>query len=339
MIANAVWIAQRPLYLAHYLRRMDWQLFERFMEHTRQRRGISRPMQWLLIVWHALRYNVSLLECYQFGFFDLAHEDRARWAGTGTMYEFQRRANPPETRDVLADKRQFFEAYRPFFRHSLYTREKVETQPDLATQILCAHETLVFKGAKGNCGAGIEFWASSELDPTHLADWMRERDFGLVESNLMQHPDLQHLSPSGVNTVRIFTALDATDRCRILGCRLRIAVDSPVDNLAAGNLAAPVEETTGEVTGPGVYSDVTRTPESVHPVTGVPIEGFRIPFWEETLALARAAAEHRSQNRSVGWDIVITPEGPGLIEGNHDWCKLVWQLPVQRGLKQLLKDL
>ena len=43
------------------------------------------------------------------------------------------------------------------------------------------------------------------------------------------------------------------------------------------------------------------------------------------------------QNRSIGWDIVITPEGPGLIEGNHDWCKLVWQLPVGRGLKLLLE--
>lgn len=78
-------------------------------------------------------------------------------------------------------------------------------------------------------------------------------------------------------------------------------------------------------------------PESVHPVTGVAIEGFQIPYWPETLALVREASERHPQNRSIGWDIVITPEGPGLIEGNHDRCKLVWQLPVGRGLKHLLE--
>ncbi len=52
--------------------------------------------------------------------------------------------------------------------------------------------------------------------------------------------------------------------------------------------------------------------------------------------MVKEASELHPQNRSIGWDIVITPDGPGLIEGNHDWCKLVWQLPVGRGLKTLL---
>lgn len=43
------------------------------------------------------------------------------------------------------------------------------------------------------------------------------------------------------------------------------------------------------------------------------------------------------QRKSSGWDIVVTPIGPGLIEGNHDWCKLVWQLPVKKGLKKELE--
>jgi len=166
---------------------------------------------------------------------------------------------------------------------------------------------------------------------------MRSRDLGLVEERVKQHPTLDALSPSGVNTVRIFTCLDAHMRAHILGCRLRISVNSTVDNMAAGNLAAPVDEATGRVVGPGVYSDMTRAPETIHPVTGVPIQGFQIPFWQETLSMVREASELHPQNRSIGWDVVITPGGPGLIEGNHDWCKLVWQLPVGRGLKHLLE--
>jgi hypothetical protein len=35
-------------------------------------------------------------------------------------------------------------------------------------------------------------------------------------------------------------------------------------------------------------------------------------------------------------DIAITNRGPELIEGNHDWCKLLWQLPAKKGLKHML---
>jgi hypothetical protein len=159
----------------------------------------------------------------------------------------------------------------------------------------------------------------------------------LVETYIVQHPDLNKLSPSGVNTVRIFTQLTAQGEVEILGCRQRISINSPVDNLAAGNIAAPINESTGIIDGPGVYSDITKSPESKHPLTGIDIVGFQVPFWKECLELVDRAAKKHPQNKSIGWDIVVTEQGPGLIEGNHDWCKLVWQLPVNEGLKRLLE--
>ncbi|MCB0472537.1 MAG: hexapeptide transferase, partial [Flavobacteriaceae bacterium] len=141
----------------------------------------------------------------------------------------------------------------------------------------------------------------------------------------------------GLNTVRIITQLNAEDKVDIIGSRLRITVNSAVDNLAAGNIAAPIDPDSGVVTGPGVYSDITKEDEEKHPVTGVPIIGFKIPFWNETLAMVKEAALLHKENRSIGWDVAITDEGPELIEGNHDWCKLLWQLPVKHGLKPVLE--
>ena len=329
-------LPRRLLYFAYYLRRLDRARLAAFMDHLRAQKGLSRPAQWARIIRDSLRYNISILEYYQFGFFNMSPEEKATWAGTGTMYEFQRRANPPRKREILEDKCRFHDAYRQFFRHAIYTRKELEAQPDLAHHILSSHARLVFKPAKGNCGVGIAFVDAASLKADDLVPFMSRNGYDLVEEAIQQHPDLMALSPSGVNTVRIFTALDAEDRCHILGCRLRISVNSEVDNMAAGNLAAPIDDATGRVTGPGVYSDITRPPEAKHPVTGTPIEGFQIAFWPETLELARAASLLHRQNRSIGWDIVITPEGPGLIEGNHDWCKLVWQLPVGKGLKPML---
>jgi hypothetical protein len=118
---------------------------------------------------------------------------------------------------------------------------------------------------------------------------------------------------------------------------MRISVDCEVDNLAAGNLAAPIDEDTGLISGPGVYSDITKTPETYHPVTGTKLPGFHIPYWKEILNMVKEASLLHPQNKSIGWDVVLTPNGPGLIEGNHDWCKLVWQLPVDKGLKNKLE--
>ena len=107
--------------------------------------------------------------------------------------------------------------------------------------------------------------------------------------------------------------------------------------MAAGNLAASIDLQTGRVDGPGVYSDITKEDELIHPVTKTVIIGFEIPFWEECLEVVKSAALHNINNRSIGWDVAITDEGPELIEANHDWCKLLWQLPVKKGLKEELE--
>lgn len=307
------------------------------MKHTKQGQQVGYPEQLVCMISNTLRYNISLLESYQFGFFSLNPEQREKWAGTGTMYEFQREANPPSTRSLLSDKRRFFQAYRRYFRHQMYTIADLEAQPNLCEQLLSENETLVFKKAEGNCGAQVAFVQTKDLIASQLTFNLIARGYDLVETYINQHTELSKLSPTAVNTVRIFTLLDSHNNVHILGCRLRISIESAVDNMAAGNVAAPIDEATGVVCGPAVYSDITKSPIESHPITGTRILGFQIPFWMETVELAKEASILHPENRSIGWDIAITADGPGLIEGNHDWCKLVWQLPVRTGLKHLLQ--
>ena len=327
---------RRLAYLGYYFRQMNWAQLRRFMGHVREQHEMGQMQQTIAFLRDSLRYNISPLEWYQFGFVSLSSEEKSTWAGTGTMYEFQRKANPPDQREILNDKRAFHRAYREFCRHGLWSLEDLQQDPTLVERILAEHDKLVFKDATGNCGTSVRIMPTEELKAPVLTCCMSDNGFDMVESYIQQHPVLQALSPSGVNTVRIFTLIDEKGAYRVLGCRLRISIDSPVDNLAAGNLAAPIDERTGVVDGPGVYSDITRKPETVHPVTGASIEGCQIPFWQETLEMVEKASRLHPQNRSIGWDVAITEEGPGLIEGNHDWCKLVWQLPVKRGLKRML---
>lgn len=328
---------KRVLYLGYYIKQLDRAKFSLFLNYTAKLTGKSKAFLITDVLTSVFRYDISLLEYFQFGFFEKDDGARKKWAGTGYMYEYQKIMNPPSKRDILNDKTLFYKNYKDFFKHHVYTLDELKSD-SVNPEKLWEHPTIVLKETEGKCGLGTAFVRSADYDTQSLIAYMSDKGFDLAETFVQQHPELNRLSPSGVNTVRIFTQLNARDEVEILGCRQRISVDSPVDNLAAGNLAAPIDETTGLINDSAVYSDITKPPEEKHPVTGVPINGFQVPYWPECLSLAKRAALRHPQNRSIGWDIVVTPNGPGLIEGNHDWCKLVWQLPVHQGLRHILES-
>jgi len=327
---------KRTLYLGYYLKQMKWSLLKEFLSYTSKLTGKSKSNLLLASIRDVYKYNISILEYFQFGFYNKTQETKEEWAGTGTMYEFQKIANPPNERIILDDKRLFYKKYKEFFIHDLYSLEELKQNPTIIDALLTKEKKVVLKEASGKCGAGVKICHTENLHSESLLKMMQEGEFDILETYIKQHSQMQELSPSAVNTIRIFTQIRKGGQYEVLGCRIRISVNCEVDNLAAGNLAAPIDKKTGIINGPGVYSDITKAPESVHPITAVSIVGFQIPYWEEILTMVKIASLKHPQNRSIGWDVVLTENGPGLLEGNHDWCKLVWQLPVNKGLKYRL---
>lgn len=332
---------RRLLYIAYYFKQLNKPLLKKFIRYVHKYYRLSRPEQWIAMLYNVLRYNISLLEYYQFRFFEIDPSDKKDWAGTGFMYEFQLKMNPKKARHILDDKRLFAKEYNEFLVHQVEDITSLKANPERGAQLLQNPSgKIVFKAADGKCGAQVLIEPTEKYTTDQIIHFLENSEYDLVEEFILQHEKLNRLSPSAVNTVRIFTQLNAKNEVDLLGCRQRISVNSQVDNLAAGNLAAPINPTTGRICGPAVYSDITKLDESKHPITQTPIEGYQLPYWNETLELVKRAALKHPQNRSIGWDVVITERGPGLIEGNHDWCKLLWQLPVKQGLKkELLKYL
>lgn len=329
---------KRLLYLGYYVKNLDKPKFKQFLNYVSETEKKSKTSIISDIISSTLKYNISILEYFQFRFYKLTDAERKKYAGTGYMYEYQLRMNPKDKREILDDKRLFYKKYSKHVLHITASLEDLKSNSSLAEKLLSKNSgKVVLKVSDGKCGAQVIIINSSEHTPNSLLALMEKEGYDLAEEYIIQHPDIMKLSPSAVNTVRIFTQLNEKDEVELLGCRLRISINSHVDNLAAGNIAAPIDDETGIISGPGIYSDITKTPESVHPVTGVKITGFQIPFWKETIALVKNAAKEHPENRSIGWDVVITEQGPGLIEGNHDWCKLVWQLPVNKGMKPVLE--
>lgn len=330
---------KRLLYILYYWKELDKPKFNKFINYVSEKTGRSKLSIGKSILADSLRYNISLLEYFNFKFYEIEAPEKETYAGTGFMYEYQLTMNPKAGRNVLEDKLSFLKDYAAFVQHDFASLHDLEKDASVSERLLKNNSgKIVLKDSKGQCGIGIVVKKTGELNPATLVTALKETNNDFAEEFVTQHPDLMGLSPSGLNTIRIITQLNKNNEVDLLGCRLRITINSSVDNLAAGNIAAPIDEKTGIVTGPGVYSDITKNDESIHPVTGVKIIGFQVPFWKETIAMIKNAALINTSNRSIGWDVAITQNGPELIEGNHDWCKLLWQLPVKKGLKPLLQS-
>ena len=328
---------KRVLYLGYYLKGLDRKKLGKFLRFASHSTGISRLRLLGSAVAAVFKYNISILDYFLFRFYELPEKERLLWAGTGFMFEYQKKMNPENVRGLLEDKLSFHQRYGRFTHRGFASVSQITEDPGLA-QVLIDKPAgkLVLKNSLGQAGKEISVLDSRDLSPAVLIQTMKAGNFDLVEEFIVQHPDMEKLSDSGINTARLITQVNE-GHVEILAARLRITIDSFVDNLAAGNAAAPVDPLTGKVAGPAVFSDIVKPDITVHPLTGVPILDFQIPFWKEALDMVREAALVVPGNRSVGWDVAFTPRGPLLIEGNHNWCKILWQLPVKQGLKPELE--
>jgi hypothetical protein len=330
---------KRLLYLLYYIKNTDFSLYYKFLTYAANSTKKSKLRLISDSIYSVFKYNISLLEYFQFRFFEQDSINRNKWAGTGFMYEYQLKMNPIATRVILDNKTLFYQNYKPYFIHHVYSLNEIKDDLNIWNKLILDNKKIVLKTKDGKCGKGVLIKTINEFEnQQNLITFMEENEFDLIEEFINQHYLLNQLSPSAVNTVRIFTQLTQNNEVTILGCRLRISVNSFVDNMAAGNMSAPIDEITGKINGVGVYSDITKIDEMFHPVTKTKIIDFEVPFWPEIIDLVKNAAILHPENKSIGWDIVITENGPGILEGNHDWCKLVWQLPVKEGMKVILEN-
>ena len=186
---------------------------------------------------------------------------------------------------------------------------------------------------------GFEGQAAQQMSCRDHQLWLRgkplaERDFFetlfflprynrfLVQSVVTQHPLLNSMNESSVNTVRIDTLVCDDGVIRSSGAFLRVGSGgSWVDNVAAGGFHLKVDVETGAV-APRGYGHVKfgRQWMETHPVSGFRFEEVTLPFWGQVAGLIEKGARALAPLRYLGWDIAFTAEGPILMEASaiHD---------------------
>ena len=137
----------------------------------------------------------------------------------------------------------------------------------------------------------------------------------VLQETLQQHPALNRLNPSCVNTLRIITINDG-ETVRKHGGFIRIGVGgSPVDNVSSGNIACGIYED-GFLFEKATDGYLNKLGLTHHPDTHIAFGSFKIPLYHEAIELAVKMHKAFHCFFIIGWDIAITPTGPVAIEGN-----------------------
>ena len=194
---------------------------------------------------------------------------------------------------------------------------------------LCLMDIDVFlKDLTGECGEGVFhvyikngriFINGNKFTQEQLLRKLNNGKF-LVQSCISQHDIMKNIYSESINTIRLIT-INTGDKIQVLSAVLRIGADgNNVDNWARGGISVGLNIETGELNEYGFYKPgYYKTRTSIHPDTKIAFKGIKVPYWNETLNLARKLHGYMEYIHSVGWDIAITEKGPIFIEGNDNW--------------------
>jgi len=301
----------------------------------RSGKGVVRQMYEQLQL--ATRHAILPPWYYMFELFEEARFQRAgeylrRDETKGGIFRMLQRVAKDRT---LNNKARFADRCR---KHDIRTPDYLEAKfgsvlrPGRQEADSLPHADLFVKPTRGRGGRGTESWrydgsrwsreGAVAIDEPALLEHLRvlsTTEKYLIQRRLVSHPDLADLSAGVLTTVRMMTILAENGDFEATHAvyRMPSTASAKVDNFHAGGLAAKIDIETGEL---GPASDIGLHPDSDwhtnHPVSGAQIAGRKMPFWKETIDLARRAHAAMPERAIIGWDIAIVADGPMLIEGN-----------------------
>lgn len=240
----------------------------------------------------------------------------------------------------LKDKWQFYNLTKKYFKRDVC---RVELDSDLpAIEEFCQkHKRFIAKPTLASSGIGVHIvdLQKEPRDAKNLLEYYQKVDDGkwMFEEFIEQDPSMAAWHPSSVNTIRV-PSIKTKKGCVVILPLFRTGKNGNlVDNCHNnGGLMAVPDAKTGVLVTDGY--DVFQNVVEFHPNSGMKFKGWKIPRWEELVALS--AEVHQSlppKHKYIGFDFALTPNGWVLVEGN--WGNIPHQVCVGYGIRKEFEKL
>ena len=291
------------------------------------------------------RYETMPLDYFYYKFMEMPVNEKSKYTSRLLMYRFQRKFNKQKDREIFKNKNLFHITFKSFISHKTWNLSQTTSLNDFLKWIIEVKPSkIVLKDPLGQAGRAVlvfdvDYSSNGALIISFSIDQMISRKieegYSLAEAYVRQHNILMNLFPDALNTIRITTFLHSNGVVEILYAIIRIGFDKPVDNFDAGGISALIDLDTGVVIEKGVFKNPFKNRNlEKHPITNFPILGLQIPYWQDILTMVKSAAMVVPSVRTVGWDVIITDNGPALLEGNDNWDKTHWECCENKGMKE-----
>jgi len=291
-------------------------------------------------------------ELWRHGFVSERHElyrldrfDRSLFVSDFARRFYARRVNDRRFLPVLSNKYLFhevlsqaFDAYLPCM-HGVVLRGRFFPRVDKAGQeggaasvaeLLGAGHGVVLKPIDGGGGAGVHVLRNTDeglrldgqpCEVHHIEALQAGLDGYVVSEFLVQHSYAAAIFAPSTNTIRVAALLDPTTEEPFIGIavhRFGTSRSAPVDNATQSGISSMVDLDTGAL-GESVWltDDGVRLGSDTHRESGARIRGVVVPHWNDVKQLVFELGRAFPYLPYVGWDILVTGDGPRIIEGNH----------------------
>ncbi len=255
--------------------------------------------------------------------------------------------NNKEVIDVLENKLYFNFFYSQFnislpeiimYNHrKMFVRDKICTEVNNIREFRLLLEEL-FKENPGRKSIFIKktYWsyggdriyklypAQLENDPEAVVELYSDvtKAGFLFQETVIQHPGLDKLNPSCLNTIRLDTFINSDGNIEILSGYIRMStINFHLDNISSGGCQVGIDLVTGKLKKNGYFTIRSNGVRVLteHPVTRTVFRDFPVPLFTQAKDLVKKAARYMPEIRLVGWDVAISESGPVLIEGNSNY--------------------
>lgn len=175
----------------------------------------------------------------------------------------------------------------------------------------------------------------SEEDFYQFLSW----GFWVVQDKMLSHWKIRQLNESALNTLRIVTIKEGIEYRYLTGFLSIATGNSSSDRWADGAIYIGLDLQRRTLMKNGYISTSSGKIKEVHkyPDSGIVFQDFEIPYLDEAIDICCKAHHIISHCLLIGWDLVITDEGPLILEANETPGLMACQL-VSGGFRKKIEE-
>lgn len=230
-------------------------------------------------MWFRMMYSLIVTGCtfkeyYNLNFVKRTIGNQKTFITTGSNLNAYSELNDKSFYHIYINKDEFNAQYSEFILRDWIMLSQDREQ---IRSFFQRHNSVIIKPIDGDSGKGIRIvHGCDKLTDAEIDDLVRENKTGIVEELLYNHPKLNELNASSLNTMRIITVRNG-DEVDVLFAGIRFgAKGCEIDNISKGGHIAPIDIESGTICGHShTKKTVTMNNENNNHI------GFQIPMWDK----------------------------------------------------------